>query len=111
MSNFDVHEWRRREQEEKERLQRRLPSNVIKDIPLSYLKKVGHLLEIPQYASLNKRQLIEQILYTQKKYQDIDVIYYDTILFFEKEDGVCCTLEVNENCKFYPYIMNSKKYK
>ena len=55
---IDVPEWLLRQQKEKERLERTLPNNVIKGVPLPYLKKVGHILEIPRCGSLNKRQLI-----------------------------------------------------
>ena len=108
---IDVPEWLLRQQKEKERLERTLPNNVIKGVPLPYLKKVGHLLEIPRYASLNKRQLIESIIDIQLKYQYIDSVYYDSILYFKSDGEVFYSLEVNEHCKFFPYIMNSKKYK
>ena len=108
---IDVPEWLLRQQKEKERLERTLPNNVIKGVPLPYLKKVGHILEIPRCGSLNKRQLIESIIDMQMEYQSVDRDYYDSILDFDTDGEVFHSLAVNKNCNFYPYIMNSKKYK
>ncbi|MFJ7982385.1 hypothetical protein ACIQ1D_19165 [Lysinibacillus xylanilyticus] len=98
------------DKEEKERLSKMFPNSVIKNVQLLFLKKIGHMLEIPHYSSLSKRKLIQEILDIQQKYRELDSGLYNYILYATFNEDVCIDILVNENCKFYPYIMRSEKY-
>lgn len=106
-----LQEHLQKQRENKERLEKMFPNHMLKDISLGFLKKIGHILEIPSYSSLNKRELIYQVLTTQKKYRQEDSETYDAILYYTIKGGVCCELSVNEDCRLYYYIIDGKKYK
>lgn len=94
-----LHTFLEEQQRRKEQLEIEFPEQIVKNISLSILMKIAYILDLP--TGQTKRELLNAIILTQDKYKE----KLDTIFFYSIQDGIYTSIELNESCDFYKYMI------